>query len=93
MNTRLFKKRLLELAKNGTDPTLILPVLELMEECLINLQADHMADKDMPPEEKGRMSMVITPLIQITRDVKDMCGAAKRETSTTLTKLRNPHLQ
>ncbi len=94
MNTpRVFKKKLLELVKAGGDPLLVLPVLELLEECLINLQSDYMADKDLLPDEKGRMSMVITPLIQSTREAKDMCGAAKREIPTTPTKLRNPHLQ
>lgn len=81
------------MVKTGVDPTLVLPVLELMEECLIGMQADFMADKDTLPDEKGRLSMVITPLIQATRDAKDICGVAKREQHTSQPKLRNAHLQ
>lgn len=90
---RTFEYRLTEFAKQKTDPTLLIPPLEVLEEILIKFHEDLMADKDTPVDEKGRMATVIAPMLRGVRNSRDKCLAAKqRADAPAPRKLHNSHL-
>jgi hypothetical protein len=90
---RTFDRRIRELRSEKVDPVLMIPVLELLEETLLQFQSDVTGDKQIEIEEKGRLVTLLTPLLRSLRAARDqwMAGHAAPNKSPQ-PKLHNAHL-
>jgi hypothetical protein len=90
---RTFDARVKALVKDKVNPIYMGPVLEILEDTLIDFQEDVMADKDLTPEKKGDLATVLTPLLVAIRRSRQMCGGLKEKGDTpTVKRLHNSHL-
>lgn len=90
--SRTFQTRLAQLAKKGTDPILLIPLMELMEETLIDFQNTCMVDKEIAADEKGRLATTLTPLLLAVRHNRELLLATRQKPEPQKYKLRNAHL-
>ncbi len=91
---RTFHARLQQLQKaEKIEPVVFIPVLELFEELLIDFQETCMADKEIAPDEKGRIATTLTPLLRGVRQSRESILAARERPEQAKPKLHNRHLQ
>ena len=91
---RTFNSRIMELAKKGYTPAQLIPILEVLEDTLLGFQEDTMADKDIPVDEKGRLAMILTPMIRTMKEAKNSCSVLTQKASQPQqTRLHNAQLQ
>ena len=90
---RTYDRRIRDLRSEKIDPALMIPVLELMEETLLQFQSDVIADKQLPMEEKGRLVTIITPQLRSLRAARDSWMAGRGSSDKPhKPKLHNAHL-
>lgn len=91
---RTFTSRLQQLIKRGYDPTYVLLLLEHNETLLLDYLALVMADKNKTDEDKGRLAMAVTELLNGNRKAKAMVPSIKISTEKEQPhQLTNSHLQ